>query len=127
MLSTEQYEAILTAASDQQFRDLLTVAWETGARPQEAVKIEKRHLDLSHGRAVFPEKESEGKKKKRVIHFSPAAVEIVTRLAAAHPAGPLFLNADGNAGTGTTSRAGSAVRRRSSASSPSSITCGTPG
>lgn len=87
--------AFMRARADPPFHDLLTFAWETGARPQESLRLEARHLDLAEERAVFPEKESKGKKRKRVIYLSPAAIAIVKRLALEYPEGRLFRNADG--------------------------------
>lgn len=83
-------------AAGDPFRDLLDWCWESGARPQEAKRVEARHLDLERHRIVFPKEESKGKKKARVIHLTAAAEEVVARLAAARPSGPLFLNEDGN-------------------------------
>ncbi len=78
------------------FIDLLEFAWETGCRPQEAKKVEARHLQLDRHRVVFPPDEAKGKKRTRVIHLTPKAEEIVRRLAAAHRKGPIFINAAGN-------------------------------
>lgn len=96
VLPQDQYHKILSFASDQEFHDLLTFCWETGCRPQEAFRLEGRHLDLSHSRCVFAEEESKGKKKKRIIYLNAKALEIVQRLAQKHPSGPLLRNEDGN-------------------------------
>jgi len=53
-INPAQYAEIMQAASEPNFRTLLEVAWETGARPQELVKIEARHVDLERRRIVFP-------------------------------------------------------------------------
>jgi len=89
------YERMRELSSDQEFVDLITFCWESGARPQEVFRLEARHLELAHRRAVFPEAESKGKKKKRVIYFNAEALAIVTRLAGHYPDGPLFRNSDG--------------------------------
>jgi integrase len=78
------------------FAGLLEFAWETGARPQEAKRIEARHLQLARQRVVFPAEEAKGRKRPRVIHLTPRAAQIVAPLAADHPEGPLFLNEDGH-------------------------------
>jgi integrase len=91
----EIYEKMLSAASDEAFRDLLLFTWETGARPQETVALEARHLDLPGARCIFPEKESKGKKRQRVIYLNEKALEIIARRAKSYPEGPLFRNADG--------------------------------
>lgn len=70
--------------------DLLDFLWLTGCRPQEARKLEARHLqgDL----VLFPASEAKGEKHDRVIVLTDAAVAIVRRLVQVHPTGPLFLN-----------------------------------
>ena len=35
------------------FRNLVVTAWETGARPQEIVRVEARHVELQNGRRRF--------------------------------------------------------------------------
>ena len=78
------------------FRDLITFAYEAGCRPQEARRVEARHLKPAHRRIEIPPPEAKGKKRWRVIYLSDAAFAIAARLAEQHPAGSLFLNADGN-------------------------------
>jgi integrase/recombinase XerC len=95
VVSNTQFQAILDNTKDQQFKDLLTVSWETGCRPQESLRVEARHVDLSGERWVFPASESKGKKTSRVVYLSPKAVEISKQLMEKHPSGPLFRNVDG--------------------------------
>jgi integrase len=92
ILTPDEFKTLLSHASDQEFKDLLNFIWETGCRPQEAFRLESRHLDGD--RCVFPEKESKGKKRKRVVYLTPVAKEIVTRLT--RKEGRIFRNADGN-------------------------------
>jgi integrase len=89
------YQRMLELTATQEFRDLITVSWEVGSRPQEIWRVEKRHLDLSDKRWVFPVKESKGKKKIRIVYLTDLALEVCRRLAAKHPVGPLFRNSDG--------------------------------
>lgn len=88
---------VVASATDDQFREFLTVMLSSGARVQEMFKIEARHLDGS--KLVFPVKESKGKKKSRVIWLPQDALEIVTRLAKKYPTGKLFRNRQGKAWT----------------------------
>ena len=90
VVSPQQYQALLDHAPDQELRDLLTVTWETGCRPQESLKVESRHLDVVGNRWVFPASESKGKRLPRVVYLTPKALEICKRLAEKHPQGPLF-------------------------------------
>src|SRR5947207_7083000 len=50
VISPEEYAMLLGHFPDEAFRDLLEMAWHSGARPQEAIRIEARHADLSNRR-----------------------------------------------------------------------------
>jgi integrase len=80
-------------AEGDPFRDLLEFAWETGCRPQEAKRIEARHVQLDAHRVVFPAAESKGKKYTRVIWMNERAEEIIKRHLATE--GVIFRNEDG--------------------------------
>jgi integrase len=90
-----EYERLLSLFPDQDFRDVLITAWETGCRPTELFIVEAAHVDLAGRRWVFPVKSSKGKKKPRIVYLSDAAFEVSSRLCASHPAGKLFRNRDG--------------------------------
>jgi integrase len=87
------YEAMLAATRDEEFRDLLIVTWETGCRPQESLRVEARHVDLTNQRWVIPT--TPGKPDNRVVYLTDAALEITKKLVEKHPSGPLFRNTDG--------------------------------
>jgi len=96
----EDFEKVLSMiAPDDPFRCFLIFMWRTGARPQEARHIEKRHVELEMERIVFPVKESKGKRKKRIIYMQGDALEIITRLVNQYPEGKLFRNKRGKAWT----------------------------
>jgi integrase/recombinase XerC len=95
VVSPQQYQALLDCTRRQEFKDLLTVTWETGCRPQESLRVEARHLDIVGNRWVFPASESKGKKIPRVIYLTPKALEISKRLAEKHPQGALFRRSRG--------------------------------
>jgi integrase/recombinase XerC len=82
-------------AEGDPFRDILEFAWETGCRPQEAKRIEPRHVQLDQHRVVFPVEESKGKKYSRVIFMTPRAEEILCRRMAGIERGVVFRNEDG--------------------------------
>jgi integrase len=98
-ISPTEYVTIMTAIREGAFRDLLELAWETGARVQELRKIEARFFEPEAGRIVFPPAKAKGKKYHRVVYLPDRAKEIIARLAATRPSGPIVLNADGNAWT----------------------------
>lgn len=89
------YQLMLRLTATQEFRDLLTVGWETGCRPQEIWRVEKRHLDLQGKRWVFPQQEAKGKRKIRIVYLTEVALAVCQRLALKHPTGSLFRNSDG--------------------------------
>ena len=95
VVTREQYQALLDRAKDQEFKDLLTITWETGCRPQESLRVEARHVDLAGCRWVFPASESKGKKVPRVVYLTPKAMEITKRLMERHPTGALLRNTNG--------------------------------
>jgi len=95
-LSSNQWAKVVAVLekSDVCLLDLLTVLRETGCRPREARQAEARHLD-GH-RLVFPQVESKGRRKTRVVKLTDTASAIVQRLALKYPEGVLFRNKKGN-------------------------------
>ena len=93
VITDEQYQAMISGTRDEAFRDLLTVSWETGCRPQESLRVEARHVDLANQRWVIPV--TPGKPDNRVVYLTPNALAITRRLILKHPDGPLFRNRDG--------------------------------
>src|SRR6185369_3282067 len=73
----------------------LEFSWETGARPQETVRVEARYVNLSRGRVEIPPSQAKGKKRWRIIYLTERAEEIVRRLMLKHPDGKLFRTIDG--------------------------------
>lgn len=96
IITREMHDEAVSLVNPQ-FADLLEIAWETGARPFELYRLETRHLELDKSRVVFPKSESKGKKKNRVVYFSPKALDIVKRNM--WPSGPVLRNTDGEAWT----------------------------
>ena len=93
IITPEQWDQLLALVPDRVFQDFLITLWETGARPIEVRKVEACHVD--DGRWVFERKKSKGKRKRRVVYLTPAALEITERLVRQHPTGPLFRNTKG--------------------------------
>ncbi|HWA97501.1 MAG TPA: site-specific integrase [Pirellulales bacterium] len=93
IISPEQWGEILSA-SDATFRDFLTFIRETGARPQEARKVEARHFDEKNARLMLSADESKGK-IARTIYLTETALKLVKRLVQKYPTGPLLRNSRG--------------------------------
>jgi integrase len=97
IISPAQYSMILGHYSDRAFLDLIEMAWHTGARPQESIRIEARHVDLGNRRIVLPPKEAKGKKRFRIIYLNDFALQLVRRKIAEQPDGTIFCNLRGTA------------------------------
>lgn len=95
VISAEAYAEILGVVKETNFRDLIVVAWETGARPRELRIVEAKHVQIEQARWVFPKKQAKGKRRPRAVYLSDEALEITRRLMAENPEGPLFRNSDG--------------------------------
>lgn len=95
VITVEEYRIILSHVNDEAFTDLLTAAWETGARPQELIRVEARHVELERSRWVFPKGEAKVKGRPRIVYLSQTALEITRRRMAMYPQGPLFRNSRG--------------------------------
>jgi integrase len=96
IVTPEELEALLKKATGP-FADLLTVSYDSGARPFEIKELERRHIDFDKQRAVIPADEAKGRRYPRTIYFPTArGMEILHRLCALHPTGPLFRNRLGN-------------------------------
>jgi len=93
VISQAQFDAMLVAEGLTPFADVLRFTWLTGARPQETIAIESRHV--RNGSIVFPVDESKGKRSQRTIILSGESAKLVDQLAKRHPTGPLFRNARG--------------------------------
>jgi integrase len=101
IITPAEFEKLLKAVPDEAFRDLLIVSYDSGGRPFEVKRLEKKHLQLEKQRAVIPKEEAKGKRHPRTIYFPTAkSIEIIKRLAEKYPTGPLFRNRRGNAWTG---------------------------
>jgi integrase len=96
VISPEEYAMLLRHFPDEAFRDLLEMAWHSGARPQETIRIEARHADLPNRRAVLPPKEAKGKKRYRIIYLNDHALDLVRRRMTERPEGPIFRNTKGD-------------------------------
>lgn len=82
--------AALLAAATPEFRVLLELLTETGARPHILLELEARHVDWSAGVAELP---SKGRPYR--VYLTARVREILAPLRERHPAGPLLRNTEG--------------------------------
>ena len=95
VLSREEFAELLSLVRSGDFKELLTFAWETGARAAECLAVERRHVDLAGGRIVFPVEEEKMGRAPRVIYLNDAALAIIRKLCVRCPSGRLFRNGSG--------------------------------
>lgn len=95
VISVDEYKKLMKSIRDKEFRDLLTIHWESGCRPQESLRVEAKYVDLENARWVFPVKKSKGKKKPRIVYLNETALEITKRYMDAASEGPIFRNTVG--------------------------------
>lgn len=96
IITPDEYQNILDLVRDEDFKDLLTVSWECGCRPQESLRVEKRHVDPKNRRWQFPKKEAKGKRQVRYVYLTENSLKITNRRMLKYPEGPIFRNTDGN-------------------------------
>lgn len=95
VITPDQYAGLLAFVRNAGFRALVTVAWETGARPQELMAARVRHLDAANARLVFPPQESKDQDRPRVVYLTEAALALLTPRAGADPEDHLLKNSEG--------------------------------
>ena len=95
VIAPREYQAILSHTRDQAFSDLVTIAWETGCRPQEAWTLEARHVDRHNSRWIIPLSEAKGKTYPRIVYLTDTALEITLRNSLRFPDGTVFRNSQG--------------------------------
>jgi site-specific recombinase XerD len=97
IISSPEFEKILAEIPDEEFRDLLIVSYDSGARPFEIKNLERRHVQIDRHIAVVPAVESKGRTQPRTIYFpTTRSTDIISRLCEEHTNGSLFRNRRGN-------------------------------
>lgn len=89
------WQKVLALATDEPFRDWLTVCLSSGARVAEMFKFTAAHFDGT--KFTLPITDSKGRKKSRVVYVPDDALPIVQRLIKENPGGALFRNRKGKA------------------------------
>ena len=95
LIAPAEHARILGHFPDSAFRDLLEMAWHTGARPQETIRVMARHVDLPNRRIVLSPEEAKGKRRFRIIYLNDDALELVRLRVAERPDGAIFRNTKG--------------------------------
>jgi integrase len=93
-IESEEWDRLLSAMTDEHFRDIAKFLRLTGCRPIEGRRLTAAHWD-GERTVTFARKESKGGKRERRIYLDPQAAEIVARLAAQYPQGELFRTREG--------------------------------
>lgn len=102
-LTEEEYEKILGAATDLEFKQIMGFLRGTGCRPGEARRVEARHVHPEKPIVVLAASEHKTGRKTRKgrVLYMPADIETMVRaLAARHPEGPIFRNSRNGRGWG---------------------------
>ncbi len=92
ILTLAEFKALLRKVRDRDFRDLLLFGWDVGCRPQEAKRLEDRHVDLDRRRCVIPADEAKGKRTRVFYLATERSVRIMKRRMGN---GRIFLNRRG--------------------------------
>ncbi|OWK42364.1 tyrosine-type recombinase/integrase [Fimbriiglobus ruber] len=95
VISPEQYAELSGFIRNDEFRAIVTLSWETGARPQELMAAKVRHLDAGNKRLVFPPQESKDKDRPRVIYLTDAAFDLIRPKSGAISEDYLLKNSEG--------------------------------
>lgn len=94
-VSPEEFRKMLDHVRNPTLRDLFVVTYEVGCRPQESLRLERRHVELEHERWVFPPSEAKGKSAPRIVYLTEKAMQITRRLMVQYPEGRLFRDTRG--------------------------------
>lgn len=95
-VSLEQFAVIDQFLAEGPFKDLIRVAWDTGMRPQELVRIEARHWNSADKIVVIPASEAKGKRRPRFVYVATErSAAILDRCAQQNPEGAILRNTQG--------------------------------
>lgn len=85
----------LIGRANPALRDLLTLLWETGARPSEVCRLKAADVDLRGGVAVLTEHKTDDTGRPRLIALTPVAADVLRPLVVRHPTGPVVRRMNG--------------------------------
>lgn len=92
---TDDLFAAVMQNAPKNLKDLVSLAWETGMRPQELFALEARHVQGD--KIVIPRSESKGKRAARVVYLgTESSRQLVGHLVSESPTGRILKNSRGN-------------------------------
>jgi integrase len=92
-IPADRFAELFDVIPHQTARDFILVMLESGCRTQEMFKATAKNFDGE--KFTFIIHDSKGRKRSRVVFLPERAREVVARLAAETPKGPIFLNSEG--------------------------------
>lgn len=96
VLTVEEREKILAAATNKTFRRFLTFLGLTGCRPySEAAQVTAAMIDWEEGSITFEKHKNARKGKTRVVYLCEKVKELLREMIAERPEGPLFVTRHG--------------------------------
>ena len=76
-ITPQDYEVVMSVNLGVRFKDLLIVAWETGARPQELTGMLVKDYQPENHRITLPATRAKGRRHARNIYLTPVAEAII--------------------------------------------------
>lgn len=96
-VTPEQFAVIEQVVVDGPFKELLRLAWDSGMRPQELVRIEARHWNSKERILVIPASEAKEQKRPRMVYVATErAAMVMDKSSGSYPSGPMLRNSEGN-------------------------------
>jgi integrase len=96
ILTDVEREKIHASIGDQCFLDFLTALEESGARPEDAAKVEAKDVDFQSGIWILSKHKTRAKTgKPKIVYMTAKLRSICERLVKENPKGPIFLNKRG--------------------------------
>ena len=95
-ITPEQFTAIDQMLAEGPFKDLIYLAWDTGMRPQELVRVEARHWNSKDQIITIPASEAKGKRRPRFVYVATdRSAKILDCRSQQNPTGAVLRNTMG--------------------------------
>jgi integrase len=90
-VTQEEWDQLVGAVRDQEFRDFLFALRQTGCRPSEVRKVTAAQVDFELGVWILQHHKTRKKTGvARIVYLTPDVIELCGRLCARWPEGPIF-------------------------------------